>query len=88
MLTDAPYEGDQFIRKHPESEVIKHVLATACYPEHDRPLLLYFAKYHNFDVESTLLANAGGDNVHRGMILGLVVGAASDDLPEHLRQRG
>jgi hypothetical protein len=87
MLTDAPYEVDQFIRKHSESEVIKHVFATACYPEHGLPLLLYFAKYHNVDVESTLLANAnaGGDNVHRGMILGLIVGAASDDLPEHLR---
>jgi ADP-ribosylglycohydrolase len=86
MLSDAPYEVDQFIRKHSESEVIKHVFATACYPEHGLPLLLYFAKYHNVDVESTLLANAnaGGDNVHRGMILGLIVGAASDDLPEHL----
>ncbi|MBT8368644.1 MAG: ADP-ribosylglycohydrolase family protein [Deltaproteobacteria bacterium] len=87
MLTDAPYEVDQFIRKHSKSEVVKHALATACYPEHGLPLLLYFAKVHNLDVESALFANAnaGGDNVHRGMILGLVVGAASDDLPEHLR---
>jgi ADP-ribosylglycohydrolase len=86
MLADAPYEVDQFIRKHSESDVIKRVFATACYPEHGLPLLLYFAKFHNLDVESTLLANAnaGGDNVHRGMILGLVLGAASDDLPEPL----
>ena len=65
--------------------MIKHLFATACYPEHGLPLLLYFAKYHNVDVESTLLsnANAGGDNVHRGMVLGLIVGAASDELPEH-----
>ncbi len=86
MLADAPYEIDQFIRKHSESEVIKHIFATACYPEHGLPLLLYLAKYHNLDVEATLLANAnaGGDNVHRGMILGLVVGAACDGLPEHL----
>jgi hypothetical protein len=36
----------------------------------------------------TLLANAnaGGDNVHRGMVLGLVVGAANDELPQHLKQ--
>lgn len=67
--------------------MIKHVFATACYPEHGLPLLLYLAKCHNVDVESALLANAnaGGDSVHRGMILGLVIGAASDDLPEHLR---
>jgi len=58
----------------------------ACYPEHGLPLLLYLAKNHNLDVETTLLANAnaGGDNVHRGMILGLIVGAASDERPEHL----
>ena len=86
MLTDRPYEIDQFIREHSETEVIRHVLATACYPEHGLPLLLYLAKNHNLDVETTLLANAnaGGDNVHRGMILGLIVGAASDELPEHL----
>lgn len=86
MLTDTPYEIDQFIREHSETEVIRHVLATACYPEHGLPLLLYLAKNHNLDVETTLLANAnaGGDNVHRGMILGLIVGAASDELPEHL----
>ena len=29
-------------------------------------------------------ANAGGDNVHRGMVLGLLVGAANDEPPEHL----
>jgi ADP-ribosylglycohydrolase len=40
----------------------------------------------HFDVEDCLLANAnaGGDNVHRGMIPGLIVGAAADKVPEHL----
>jgi hypothetical protein len=28
---------------------------------------------------------AGGDNSHRGMV-GLIVGAANDDLPDHLKQ--
>ena len=52
------------------------------------PLLLYFAKTHNLDVESALLANAnaGGDNVHRGMVLGILVGAANEEIPEHLKQ--
>ena len=64
------------------------MFATACYPEHGLPLLLYFAQNHHVDVAATLLANAnaGGDNVHRGMVLGLIVNAANDDLPEHLKQ--
>ncbi len=64
------------------------MFASACYPEHGLPLLLYLAQNHGVDVEATLLANAnaGGDNVHRGMVLGLVVGAANDELPQHLKQ--
>ncbi len=30
--------------------------------------------------------NAGGDNVHRGMVLGILVGAANKELPEHLKR--
>jgi len=43
----------------------------------------------DFDFEASLLANANadGDNVHRGMILGLLKGAASMDLPESLIKR-
>ena len=77
-LADAPYEVDQLVRDTSNSEVINHLFATACYPEHGLPLLLYFAKAYNVDIKSALLANAnaGGDNVHRGMVLGLLLGAA------------
>ena len=87
-LADAPYEVDRLVREDSESAVINHLFATACYPEHGLPLLLYIAKAHNLDVESALLANAnaGGDNVHRGMVLGILVGAANEELPEHLKQ--
>ena len=85
-LDDAPYEVVQFARQYTEREVIRHVLATACYPEHGLPLLLYLIMKHHLAVEDSLLvnANAGGDSVHRGMIMGLIAGAANDDLPEHL----
>ena len=88
LLVDAPYEVDRLVREHSEPEVINRLFATACYPEHGLPLLLYFAKTHNVDVESALLANAnaGGDNVHRGMVLGILVGAAYKELPEYLKQ--
>jgi len=88
LLKDAPYEVDQLARSHSEPEVVNNLFATACYPEHGLPLLLYFTKRHHFDIEATLLANAnaGGDNVHRGMVAGMIVGAASDDMPEYLAQ--
>lgn len=69
--------------------MILEKFATACYPEHGLPLLLYFAARHNFDPEAALLAsaNAGGDNVHRNAALGLLVGAATDkeSFPQHLK---
>ena len=57
-------------------------LATACYPELGLPMMLYLADQNRFDLESALLANANarGDNVHRGMVLGLLVGAASEEV--------
>ena len=87
-LTDAPFEVDSLIRKNSCQQVVKHMLSTACYPEHGLPLLLYLAENDGLDIESTLLANAnaGGDNVHRGMVLGLIVGAAQDELPDDLRR--
>jgi hypothetical protein len=88
LLSDVPFDVDLLARQHTAPEVINHHFATACYPEHGLPLLLFFSRRHEVDVEATLLANAnaGGDNVHRGMVLGLVVGAANDEVPQHLKQ--
>jgi ADP-ribosylglycohydrolase len=85
-LLQEPLNVDDLVQKQSEAQVIRQLFASACYPEHGLPLLLYLAQKHAFEVESALLANtnAGGDNVHRGMILGLVVGAANDSLPENL----
>jgi hypothetical protein len=87
-LSDSPYEVDRIVREDSDALVINQKFATACYPEHGLPLLLYFAKAHNMDVETALLANAnaGGDNVHRGMVLGVLVGACNKKLPEHLKR--
>ncbi|CAB5134196.1 hypothetical protein D3OALGA1CA_3474 [Olavius algarvensis associated proteobacterium Delta 3] len=88
-LIDVPFEVDQLAHSHSEPEVVNNIFATACYPEHGLPLLLYFTRKHEFDVEGTLLANAnaGGDNVHRGMVTGMIVGAANDKIPDHLMQQ-
>ena len=70
-----------------DENMITTRFATACYPEHGLPLILYFLYKNSFDFTSSLLdnANAGGDNVHRGMILGLLAGATTDDIPESLK---
>jgi len=70
-----------------DENMITTRFATACYPEHGVPLILYFLHKNRFDFTASLLdnANAGGDNVHRGMILGLLAGAATDEIPESLK---
>lgn len=85
-LNDAPYEVIKLAQQHAEPEVVRRFFATACYPEHGLPLMLYLVIKHDLRVEECLLANAnaGGDNVHRGMIMGLIAGASNDELPDHL----
>ncbi len=85
-LADAPFEVDRFEGESGETEVVRERLASACYTEHGVPLLLYFAHNQRADFKASLLANAngGGDNVHRGMLLGMVVGAAHEELPADL----
>lgn len=87
-LTDVPFDVSRLAREYPEEKVVRALFATACYPEHGLPLLFYLAVKHDFGLEASLLANAnaGGDNVHRGMILGLITGAAADRVPDHLIQ--
>ncbi|EDZ62516.1 protein containing ADP-ribosylation/Crystallin J1 domain [Sulfurimonas gotlandica GD1] len=70
-----------------DESMITNRFATACYPEHGVPLIYYFLYKNKFDFTSSLLdnANAGGDNVHRGMVMGLLVGAANKEIPESLK---
>lgn len=87
-MADRPFELAQFVKDYSEYAAIRNTFANACYPEHGLPMLLYLAYKHQFDVKAALLANtnAGGDNVHRGMVLGLLVGAASETICEDLKR--
>jgi hypothetical protein len=82
-LQDEPFDLERFAREHPDVESATATLATACYPEHGLPLMLYLAHTSGAVLDRTLLANAnaGGDNAHRGMILGLLLGAACEEVP-------
>ncbi len=70
-----------------DENMITTRFATACYPEHGIPLILYFLYKNSFNFKQSILdnANAGGDNVHRGMILGALAGASSEEIPKDLK---
>ena len=58
--------------------VIGGQLSPACYIDQSYPSILYLAARYHGDFESALIANAGvgGDNCHRGAVLGAILGAA------------
>ncbi|WP_264428380.1 ADP-ribosylglycohydrolase family protein [Halomonas qaidamensis] len=62
--------------QHSEREVIGGVLSTACYITDAWPAVLYLACKHHDNPMKALQINAevGGDNVHRGAVLGVLLG--------------
>lgn len=58
--------------------VIGGRLSPACYIDQSFPAVLYLAARYAHDFESALVANTGvgGDNCHRGAVLGAILGAA------------
>ena len=68
------------VNRHGRSDlhVIGGLLSPACYIEHSFPAVLYLAARYANDFEAALVANTnvGGDNCHRGALLGASVGAA------------
>jgi len=59
-------------------DVIGRLLSPACYIDQSLPAVLYLAARYADDFEAALIANAnaGGDNCHRGAVLGAILGAA------------
>lgn len=76
-----PLYGFPYLRWLADADeaVVGRRLSTACYVEDSVPSVLYLAlKYHD-QPEQGLIANTnlGGDNVHRGAVLGALLGAAN-----------
>ena len=69
------------------AQLIGPRFSTACYPEHGLPLLFSLLYRNKMDFTASVLANAnaGGDNVHRGMILGMIAGARGIQIPHELK---
>lgn len=65
--------------RQPDTHVIGQRFSPACYIAESMPASLYLVwKYHN-DFSAGILANAmvGGDNCHRGAVVGSLLGAAN-----------
>ena len=78
---DSPFRIDDWASR--SREEVASRMGTACYTEQGVPLLLTLALKNRFEPRATLVddANCGGDNVHRGMISGLLLGAAGGLFP-------
>lgn len=59
-----------------DRDIIGRVFSSACYISDSWPAILYLAYKYRDDPRAGLLANAnvGGDNVHRGAVLGVLFG--------------
>lgn len=69
----------QNVRRKQSSDldIIGGLLSPACYIDQSFPSVLYLAARYHDDFESALIANTnvGGDNCHRGAVLGAILGA-------------
>jgi ADP-ribosylglycohydrolase len=71
-------KADRWSRE-PDEIVIGHRVSPACYIADAFPASLYLAWKYADDFEAGVIANAnvGGDNCHRGAVVGALLGAAS-----------
>lgn len=69
----------------PDEEVIGSILGPACYLKDAFPAALFIAWKYSNNLESALIANTnlGGDNCHRGIVVGALVGASGAAIPLH-----
>jgi ADP-ribosylglycohydrolase len=67
-------------RNVPDNQVVGQVFSRACYISDSWPIVLYLAcKYQNDPWQALQVnTNLGGDNVHRGIVLGTLLGLQSD----------
>jgi ADP-ribosyl-[dinitrogen reductase] hydrolase len=74
-------------REQPDTRIIGQRFSPACYIAEAMPAALYLSwKYHD-DFQAGITANAmvGGDNCHRGAVVGSLLGVATAEIPPSLR---
>jgi len=87
-FSDKSLDLDYLLENYEEDEILGTVFTTGCYTEHSIPVLSYLLAKYDFDFKACVLANAnaGGDNIHRGILLGMLAGAANDEIPLDLKE--
>lgn len=81
---------EQLIKKAPSDlHVIGRHYSSACYISDSWPSMLYLAGKYQPDIEASLKANtnAGGENAHRGAVLGSIAGLISGETETSLYQQ-
>jgi ADP-ribosylglycohydrolase len=76
-------------RSQPDTHVVGNRFSPACYIDQAMPASLYLAWKYADDVSAALQANAevGGDNCHRGAVVGALLGALHPDQVSEWQQR-
>lgn len=71
-----------------DSSIVGGKFSTACYITDSWPSVLFLAAKYEKDLNAGILANAnlGGDNVHRGSVLGFLLGLIDDNENPQLNQ--
>jgi ADP-ribosylglycohydrolase len=66
------------LKNSTDLDVIGGLLSPACYIDQSFPSVLYLAARYHDDFENALIANTnvGGDNCHRGAVLGAILGTS------------
>ena len=76
----AGIDVQQLVQKYQDdNQVVGGKFSRACYIDDSWPSLLYLAWKYSDDPQQALIANAnlGGDNCHRGAVLGIILGLAT-----------
>jgi ADP-ribosylglycohydrolase len=70
--------------QRPDEEVIGSILSPACYLKDAFPAALFLTWKYSNNLEAALIANTnlGGDNCHRGIVIGALIGASGAAVPE------
>jgi len=72
-----------------DMHVVGGTYSTACYITDSWPSLLYLAGKYQHSAESAMLVNTnlGGENAHRGSVLGAIVGLIQAETSDRLLQQ-
>ena len=87
QLSEVPLSSLKKWDNLPDRQVVGKILSTACYLPESFTASLYLAYKYADDFTLAVLANAktGGDNCHRGVVVGSVLGMQSGVPPKWLR---